>query len=326
MFSQQRHLFFFKNIRKNGPIFFLALLFCVIAGCGAEDVDPCYYNPVSPLPLRIDVTPTPTVSAANENAEQNTPTPFSDTLQFLETPIPVTEDDTEEVLESSYTPTPVSTPVKEVPAPSPTPTITKATPTPIPVVTPIKPTATPQAEKLEKAEASKDSSRQKTTSAKQPDEQSSGEQTEQTEQIEQSDEQSSGEQTEQPDEQGSVTQEEEKFVPIVTADFIIDGLAVCSKISDREPVNCGDEFSLSKVGKIYTWMKVSGVKPSKAVKHVYYWEGAVIATVKLKLKYTSMRTWSQKTFKPLQALGKWKVVITTEEDEVITVKEFTVVR
>jgi hypothetical protein len=39
-----------------------------------------------------------------------------------------------------------------------------------------------------------------------------------------------------------------------------------------------------------------------------------------------MRTWSQKTFKPQEALGKWKVLITTEnEDDILAVKEFTVV-
>ena len=73
-------------------------------------------------------------------------------------------------------------------------------------------------------------------------------------------------------------------------------------------------------------MKVSGARPPMVLKHIYYWEGKLVATIKLKIKYPSMRTWSQKTFKPLEALGKWKVLITTEnEDEILAVKEFIVI-
>lgn len=70
-------------------------------------------------------------------------------------------------------------------------------------------------------------------------------------------------------------------------------------------------------------MKVSVVKPPKVVKHVYYWEGKVVVTVNLKLQYTTMRTWSQIILKPEQ-VGKWKVVLTTEDNKVITTKEWTV--
>jgi hypothetical protein len=186
------------------------------------------------------------------------------------------------------------------PTPTPIPQKTKAVPTPTPTSMP-KPTATPKTVKdtpknTKEAEASKNLSNKTKTDA------------------------------EQPVKQAVSKQETKKFTPIVTPyDITVNQLAVCSKVSNRTPTNCGDEFSLSKTGRIYTWMKVSGVKPPKVVKHIYYWEGTLIATVKLKLKYASMRTWSQKTFKPSQALGKWKVAITTETDEVITVKEFTVV-
>jgi hypothetical protein len=59
------------------------------------------------------------------------------------------------------------------------------------------------------------------------------------------------------------------------------------------------------------------------IKHVYYWEKKKVATVSLKLKYSSMRTWSQKTFKPDQT-GTWKVVITTEDDNVVASRTWIV--
>ena len=122
--------------------------------------------------------------------------------------------------------------------------------------------------------------------------------------------------------------EEENDVSSVTSTSItLDQLEVCATVSNREPVNIATQFLLSKVGKIYTWMQVSGVKPPEVVKHIYYREGKVIAKVSLKLKYVSMRTWSQKTFKPGESVGKWKVVVTTQnEKEVLAVKEFTVVQ
>ncbi|MBD3305901.1 DUF2914 domain-containing protein, partial [candidate division KSB3 bacterium] len=115
--------------------------------------------------------------------------------------------------------------------------------------------------------------------------------------------------------------------PIITPYGItIDQLSVCSKISNRNPTNIAETFSVGKVKQVYTWMHVSGVNPPKLAKHIYYWEGKRMATIELRLKYASMRTWSQKSLTTFEALGKWKVVVTTgDEEEVLAVKEFTVV-
>jgi hypothetical protein len=119
----------------------------------------------------------------------------------------------------------------------------------------------------------------------------------------------------------------ENSIAIITPYGItLDQVIVCSQISDRNPSDSRETFSIAKVKKVYTWMRVSGVKPPKHVKHLYYWEGKLVASVELKLEYASMRTWSQKTLKPLESLGKWQVIITTKnEDEVLAVKEFSVV-
>jgi len=277
-FFRQKYRFFFKKRRKSCPVFLLLVCFC-LAGCGEEDIEPSHFNPISPLPLRVDAPATPTASIGDQNLkdQEETPTPLpTNTLSLgtstplpettppLKTATPVATNDSEETSissESSRTPTPSPIPLKEKPTPASLKS--KATPTPTPVVAIHDPTATPKVGKAVQ-------------------------------------------------EDGGVT---------------IDTLSVCAKVSDRTPGDCGNEFSLAKTQKIYTWMKLSEVKPPKVLKHVYYKDGEVVSTVRLTIKYAAMRTWSQKTFNS-EAVGKWKVVITTEGpkgDKVIAVKEFTVV-
>ena len=313
-FFRQMDQFFLRMIKTINPVFFFVVLF-YLTGCGEEDIELPHYNPISPLPLRIDVTVTPTPDAASsqtknlqnqeeisdEEIEQHAPIPFP-TIQSLETPTPGAEEGSETSnlsTEPASTPTPTSTPLKNTPTPSPSPKKPKVLSTPTPITETPKPTEPPKATKTTSENIKNVEESQQPSTSKKAD-------------IKRADSQT--------------PQKTNKFVPIVTPyNITIAQLDVCSKVSNRNPVNCGDQFSLSEVNKVYTWMRVTGVKPPKVVKHVYYWRGALIATVKLKLKYSSMRTWSKKTFKPDQALGKWKVVITTEKDEVITVKEFTVV-
>lgn len=100
---------------------------------------------------------------------------------------------------------------------------------------------------------------------------------------------------------------------------------VCSKISNRNASNSGDEFSFKKTKKIYTWMKVSNAKTPVTAKHYYYLNGKLVDTVTLKLRYASMRSWSQKKLTAKEGVGQWKVIVTTEnKDEVLAVREFTV--
>jgi hypothetical protein len=327
------HQLFLRGIKKYSPLLLVVLLFS-LAGCGGDDLEePRYYNPISPLPLRVDVMPTPTVSSTSPSGQnltdqqapsqeeigQSTPTPSptpNNSPPPLETPTPGTKSPTEEdrsLIKPSPTPTPVPSPLEKKPTPLPDSQKIKATPTLTPsIVTPI-PTETPRVAKdrlqnTKKAEESiEENIEDSEASVEDSEDLVSSNETDATQSAKQ-------------------TGLKEDSEPIVTpSGIILNRISVCSEVLNREPVNCGDTFSLSKVNRIYTWMKISGVNPPKVLKHVYYWEGEVISTVKLTLNYTSMRTWSQKTFNPAQALGKWKVVVTTEEDKVITVKEFTVV-
>ena len=283
--------FFRRKFRTHGYIFFLAAL-CGLASCGEEDVEPTHFNPISPLPLRIDVTATPVPPAISSSGQtpkdqEPTPTPLAEGTPLQTTPTPVVKDN------STGTPTPSPTPVKEKPTP------TSAAPkTKTPAATP-EPTATPQVVKTTQEAVEN--------------------------QAEPADEADPAE-GEQADAPAEAEVSDEAAAPLVTSyGMTIDTLMVCAKISNRKPVECGREFSLSDIKRIYTWMKLSDVKPPKVLKHAYYRDGKFVSSVKLKIRHAATRTWSQKTFKPAEAVGQWKVVITTDKDKVLAVREFTVV-
>lgn len=197
---------------------------------------------------------------------------------------------------STPTPTPTSVPTP-IPPPTPTPEKTKVSPTPTPAtkIAVAKPerSPVPSQDKEEQEGKSQNSAL-----------------------LESADD------TQKPE--SAADKKEAENEPIVAPDGTkIDKLFVCKKVVDRNPVGCSDSFSLSETGSVFTWMRVSHVTPPSIIKHMYYWQDKFIASVNLKLKYTSMRTWSQKTFKADHA-GAWKVVLATEDGEVIAVREWTV--
>ena len=110
------------------------------------------------------------------------------------------------------------------------------------------------------------------------------------------------------------------------ASIKLNELVICSTLAERTPSGVAEQFSLSKTPRVYTWMRISGATPPMRLKHRYYREGKFVTSVSLKIKYSSMRTWSQKTFKGLESQGRWKVVVTTEDEgTILAEKEFTLV-
>ncbi len=133
---------------------------------------------------------------------------------------------------------------------------------------------------------------------------------------------------EESDEAEAEEDQEEPKSPIVTAQGVkLEKIAVCSAVKNRNASGVAKEFSYKNVKKIYTWTKFSGIKSPTVIKHHYYLNGKAVGTVKLTLKYSVMRSWSQKSLTPGESVGKWKVVITTDNDkEILSEQEFTVVK
>ncbi len=308
--------------KNNNRVF--AYLFIVLllwsAGCGSEEernsIGERLSGPTanSALPMRVDETPTPTPTtspqdSANQQADaQNQPAESEGPLD-------------------TATPTPEMTPLSSSPgdeedegvqqdkspvAPTPTPTST-LTPRPTPSSpnnsssTKKTATTTPGQEGQTTSERGKKDEKKSSQSKGMTSEKKTARTTPAKKTVEK-----------KVSKNAQSTISPSQHITLVQAE-------VCSKISNRQPSGSADTFSFAQVKRIYTWMKVSGVKPPAIVKHIYYRNGKIIATVKLKLKYPAMRTWSKKTFKGGEAVGKWKVLITTSnEKDVLAVKKFTV--
>lgn len=293
---------FFHNIMKICAMALWWILVVIgLMGCGGDDETlPRNFNPVSPLPPRVDAVVTPSAAATpgQTGQLQTAPSPEG-TPSGKDTPTPTNSDNLK--TPKTIAPTPTVTPTPDVASAesvdaTPTPDTKKssklkATPTPDLTETPKDNAETPsQIEDLPPAEETQTPS----------DGESDGEQ----------------EPTKPP-----------KSGPIKTPYGItIERLDVCSKLSNKSPNDPGETFSYAKSKKIFTWMKLTVTKPPRTLKHLYYHDGTLVATVKLDIKNSSMRTWSGKTLKRQEALGKWKVVITTDkDDEILAVKEFTIV-
>lgn len=313
--------FFKRRDWKRGTQSFFMLLMCFsfLFGCGGEN-PPASDRLSGPaadavLPIRIDATVTPTLTPTPEPEDSSEENSFADMIQ---TP---TIDSREEALL-----TPTTSPTSSEESTGSETAKDNVLPDPSPVPTP------PPSPTDDSSSSSEESSKK---TLKNPKNQSKPKKSENIEHAESSQDEDESEQeeveSEQSEEQDAERQSEEsekasKAAPVKSTNITLDQLEVCAKVSNRTPVNIGSEFSLSEVGKVYTWMRVSGVTPTKVLKHIYYREGKLIAKVSLKLKYTSMRTWSQKTFKAGESVGKWKVAVTTQDEkEVLAVKEFTVV-
>lgn len=266
-------------------------LFLSLSGCRKEDLDAYHYNPSAPLPMRvieISVSPTPTLSPETTPSAQTTPTAIpSPTAAPTATPTPAPR--------ATRTPTPklqtTITPTPTLP-PKQTPTLdAEASPRGMPVSAQVpteRPSATPVSEGILDVPVSSAAAISDLTVVQTP-----------------------------------AIKPTEKF-PLATAyGFTIDSLLVCSQVTNRTPEGCNETFSLAAIETIFTWIKLSGVKPPQIIKHVYIWEGNPVVTVNLKLQYTTMRTWSQISIKPEQ-IGKWKVNILTEENKLLTSQEWTV--
>ena len=322
-----------------GLIFMLLVLCFYGCGKGDDGSGERLSGPIadSALPMRVDVTITPPITKTPQaietpQVEKNAQNqPKASELEARLTILMPTLDITPEVA----TPDPTGSTKsyqKEV--------LSEPSPTPLPM-----PTPTPEIESSASEDSLSESVNknavvlQEEPSSPQSTLQSQQKESEVEEESEVKEEKQPSPSQKDPTQQPRITQsvsiKEEKIekpakspTPTVTSydGVTLDEITVCTKISNRNPSGAADTFSLSKVKKVYTWMRVSGAKPPMVLKHMYYWEGKLVATIKLKIKYSSMRTWSQKTFKSLESLGKWKVLVTTEnEDEIFAVTEFTVV-
>lgn len=106
-------------------------------------------------------------------------------------------------------------------------------------------------------------------------------------------------------------------------DISVNSLTLCEDVQDREPVKPAEEFS-HEIERVYCHTDMSSNLDDKIIKHLWYHEGELVSTIELKVgKSKRWRIWSYKSMYP-EAVGKWEVVVQTDDGAVLGHGEFTV--
>lgn len=87
----------------------------------------------------------------------------------------------------------------------------------------------------------------------------------------------------------------------------VETALICRNVMDREPVDPGTSFPDS-VNKLFCFTKIVGAKKITDITHVWHYGNTEMFRIKLPVKASSWRTFSQKTIWPHQT-GVWHVDI-----------------
>ena len=117
-------------------------------------------------------------------------------------------------------------------------------------------------------------------------------------------------------------QEEMQEAP--EAAITVEEMVFCTSVENRTPVEPAAEFN-NDVGKVSCFTKIVGVTEASEFYHVYYHNDVEMAKVKLTVKGTPWRTWSNKTIME-NWLGDWKVEVQDADGNVIKSGNFKIVK
>ena len=115
----------------------------------------------------------------------------------------------------------------------------------------------------------------------------------------------------------------ESAEPPSPKDISVNSMTFCQDVQDREPVKPADEFS-HEIERVYCHTDMNSNLDEKMIKHLWYHEGELVSSIELKVGMSKRwRVWSYKSMYP-EAVGKWEVVIQTDDGAVLGHGEFTV--
>jgi hypothetical protein len=104
-------------------------------------------------------------------------------------------------------------------------------------------------------------------------------------------------------------------------ELVLEDVAICSAIEDRQPSGVGTVFS-NDLEKIYCFTKIVGAADTTSVNHVWYMGDQQVASVNLPIKSASWRTWSSKMIG--NSLGKGHVEIVDEDGTMLGKADFEI--
>lgn len=103
--------------------------------------------------------------------------------------------------------------------------------------------------------------------------------------------------------------------------LVLEEIAICTAVEDRQPVGAGTVFT-DDLEKIYCFTRIGGAEDTTSVNHVWYFGAEEIVKINLSVKSASWRTWSSKMVN--MGLGKGHVEIVSEDGDVLGKAEFEI--
>ncbi len=116
----------------------------------------------------------------------------------------------------------------------------------------------------------------------------------------------------------SVASSQEKIL----SNIEINNFVIALSVEERVPQGVSTTFS-SSVSRLYAFCEINGALEEINLMHLWYYEGKLMAVVKLAVKSNSWRTYSSKNILP-EWTGQWRVEATTEDGLVLYTSEFEI--
>ena len=124
------------------------------------------------------------------------------------------------------------------------------------------------------------------------------------------------------EESAAETAEDTTSVEVEESALVLEDIAICKAVEDREPDGIGTVFP-DDLDKIFCFTKIGGAQDTTYVTHVWYFGDKEIVKVNLPIKSVSWRTWSSKMVD--MGLGKGYVEIVSEDGTVLGKADFEIV-
>ncbi len=93
----------------------------------------------------------------------------------------------------------------------------------------------------------------------------------------------------------------------LSGDLNVATAVICNNVTNRQPIETGNEFPVS-VGRLYCYNKITDIRNSTKIIHVWYFQDTERARVTLGVNPPDWRTYSSKIIQAHE-VGDWHVEI-----------------
>jgi hypothetical protein len=108
----------------------------------------------------------------------------------------------------------------------------------------------------------------------------------------------------------------------VLSNIEINDFVIALSVEELVPLGIATKYSAS-VSRLYAFCEVTGALEETNLMHLWYYEGTLMASVKLPVKSKSWRTYSSKSILS-EWTGQWRVDVTTEDGLLLSSSEFEI--